>query len=222
MQSWVRSRVSCAVASALRCGHFVAIVACASSDPSPRSRTAANPPSMAPPPSTRAASPIPEMSAETKQSEPSRECEPGARLYTGVNFCRPQVCTPQGRWTKALLLYCPAWAYFARGSADLLQNDMEWLGVAVGTMAEGGITLQVTGMIFRDPSRVDRGAEALARQRAERVRDLLIARGAPPDRMRVALEEATPYIIDLSSGDSQVGAVVSRAPSGENARPQDQ
>jgi hypothetical protein len=137
-----------------------------------------------------------------------RECEPGAARYSGDSFCGPVICRKDGRWAPALALFCPAWAYFEPGSSVLLlEEEPRWLPVAVQTVVTG-TALQVSGIVPRR-SRRDARAQALAQKRAEAVRDLLIERGAPADRLSVRVVEAPPVLEGEKNAKGwEVGAAV--------------
>ena len=87
---------------------------------------------------------------------------------------------------------CPAGAVlFARGSAELDTNALNWLSFQVSSTLQrmlrdggGGSWIEIDGSID-DGEAVPAGAE-LDRQRAEAVRDYLIRIGVPADLVRAA------------------------------------
>ena len=103
-------------------------------------------------------------------------------------------------------MFCPAHAYFERGSTTILQDGLKWLPVAAQTVVSGK-PLEVIGVTPRGAVG-DARARALAQRRAELVRDLLIERGASVDRLRVMVKEAPPGI-EAAEG-TELGAVVTR------------
>lgn len=135
-----------------------------------------------------------------------RECEPGAARYDTNSFCVPQICRKDGRWSPALALFCQARAYFEPGSSVLQEKEPWWLLHAVKAVVTGA-ALEVTGIVPRGSARNAR-AQALAQKRAEVVRDLLIERGAPANRLSVVVIEALPGFEAEQANGTEFGAAL--------------
>ena len=78
--------------------------------------------------------------------------------------------------------------YFASGSADLAPGAPEALAAVIQGVGQGK-KAQVSG--FHDPTGDAAVNEALARRRAETVRDVLVGLGVPPGQVALRKPEAT-------------------------------
>jgi outer membrane protein OmpA-like peptidoglycan-associated protein len=149
----------------------------------------------------------------------SRACEPGEERYSANSFCWPQVCGEDGAWLPVKALLCGSDAAFRRGTAELAPGEMRWVDVAVQIIIHNREPLEVTG--FHAHRRGQRPKEeALARRRAEVVRELMISRGATPSLVLVATKQRVPEpdAVTEKQREFEVGVTVSSpAPSGADA-----